>query len=814
MANDGPDAATESTEDAPGSVEVEDDVAVADAEPGPWFDAATALPIVVGATAILAVFSGQTPTENPIADLVLAAAFSGGVAWLASIVRAQDRRFLGVAALLALFFSGFQMPALAFALAAVVVAFVLADMVPRAPASIVHAAVGGLVVLAVLGLPNIRFVGSASVLAVVALAPIAFAAWQAMDASQRSSTIRIAAGVIGFAVVATVIAVVMALWARSTVERGIDLAEQGIDALEAGDQTGAVELLEASQRDFETAHSRLSNLAVWPSRVVPITAQHSRALESAASQGRNLAAAAAKTVTTADVEQIRGSNGAIDLGIVRSVAAELGNSNRVLRNAQAELRSVRSPWLLPLLDDRLASVEVELADVVADIDLANHATAVVPSILGGDGPRTYLVLFVQPAEAREYGGFVGAFGLLRADQGRLSLIESGSTDLLDGSDAEFADAAAFPEAYFQKLPFRFPQNVTAIGDLSTIAAATRELLPQWKDDPGLTIDGVMTVDPYAMAGFLELTGPVDVPVSDEPIDSSNVAEFLLRTQYLEFDEDERDLRQEGLNELAAAVFGSLLSIDIPGPERLGAIFGPLARSDRLAFTTFNEDENLFLRRILLDADMPIVSDEIDMIGWYQATGVAGKIDAYSTRDLSWDVVVDPSTGAANGRLTVDLRNDAPISAGEYVLGNIDRPGIDGESTLEVGTNFVVGSLITRAEVSRFESPEAETSAGDPTPMLTYQHRAIAIEVPTGEPQRIEADLSSTVAPGRYDVLIASQAMATVGRFSVTVTAAPGWRIIDDGIGGNGQVDDDGVWRHSGPLEHHEPISVVFEPTDS
>lgn len=809
---DGSDPDTHRSTDEP----VEDVEAVEmDAVP-PWRDPATVVPLVVAASAIAAAFSGQQPTGSALGDFVLPAAFGGAIAWLASAINARDTQWLGLAGLLALFFSGFQLPAVALAaLGVAAVAVIVMGSLDDGDRTIVQAVAGALIVHAALNLPSVRFVGTASLFAAITVLPVVVFGLRALPDDQRAMANRAMRWIAGFFVVATALAVGTALWARGPVETGISQAEGGIAALEAGNQPRAVELLESSQANFDTARSRLGSPLVWPSRLVPIAAQHSRALETAANEGRNLAAAAVKTVTTADVDQIRGSNGAIDLDIVQAVNLELSNANLALRRASNSIRSVRSPWLLPLLDDRLSSVEVELSDVLADIDLANNATAVVPQILGAQGPRTYLVLFVQPAEAREYGGFAGAFGLLQANQGKLTLLESGSVDTDTWSgDAEFAEPGSYPAAYFDKQPFNFPQNITGIADLATVARAAQELTPQWRDDPGFTIDGVLTVDPYALAGFLELTGPVTIASREEPLDASNVADYLMRDQYLEFSDEDLDARRDGLRELAAVAFSELLSIEIPGPERLGAIFGPLARSDRLAFYSFDEAENQFLRRVLLDADLPIVSDEIEMVAWHQATGVAGKLDAYTTRDITYEVTFDPETGASEGLLTVDIRNEAPADASRYVLGNIDRAGVDGEETLVTGTNLIVASLITRADVGDVDSPSGAVFAdGNVTGLLTYDHRPVGFEVPLGGAETLTVPMTNMLAPGDYRLLLAAQPLATIGDYTVIVRPSPGWRISPLGAESPGMIDADGAWTDTGAFTFHQAVTVAFERDD-
>jgi len=760
------------------------------------------VPMVALLGGVAATFSGNQPTGNSVADFILSFAFVAGLVWLGQFARPPA---LMISAALALFFSGLAMPAVILAVVAVVVTVTI-TVLRRFDAeswAIGAALSAALSALAVLYLPNVGFNLSASLLAAVAVAPVAFTGFVALPQGQRRYANRglLAVGIL--AALATVLTAIAALSARSLVESGISQAEDGVTAVEQGDQPQALVLLGDAQVDFEQARDRLSGPLTWLARWVPITAQHSRALETAASEGATLVDTAGRTVTQADVGRIRGQNGQLDLELVEAVNAELGLANRTLAASRESLRAVNSPWLLPLLGSRLTSVDDELAATALDIDLANHGTAVLPDMFGANGLRRYMLLFVQPAESREFGGFVGAYGLLEADQGRFVLTESGSvnTDLGSGP-ATFTDPGAFPESYVFSGPSLRPQNLTATANLSTIAAAIRELIPQWREDPDFDIDGVITIDPYALAGMIELTGPLQIAGRQEPITADNVVDFLLRDQYLEFNAEDRDERQDILRVLAGEAFTRLLAVEIPGPERLGEIFGPVARANRLSMVTFDQTENAFLDRIFMSAELPQVGTSVDMIGIFGQTGTASKLDGYASRSSSYDVVFDPATGEVEGELVITESNNAPADAGEYILGQSDVEGLDGD-LLEVGSNFVALGLYSRSDLVAVEV-STPSRVGEATPAYSYNRYPIFFEVPLGGSATVTAQLNSQVEPGRYDVLIPAQATAAVSEFSLTIRPTDSWRVSGPGVAA------DGTWSQTFSLDEPRAFSFTFE----
>lgn len=763
-----------------------------------------AVPMLALLAGVAATFSGTQPTGNVVADFVLSFAFAAGLVWLGQYAGPQA---LALSAALAVFFSGLTAPALVFGLVAVAAALAITvwRRFDEDSWSIGAAFVAAMAAQAALYLPNAGFNLSASVLAALLVAPLAVTGFRAMPAEQRKYATRGLLVALVLAAVGTVLTLVAALSARSQVERGIQLAEDGITAVEQGDQPQALVLLAAAQDDFDSAHDRLSGPMTWLSRWVPVAAQHSRALETAADQGAALVATASRTVTQADVDKIRGQNGQLDLGLVEAVNAELSLANRTLANARQSLRDVSSPWLLPLLSSRLESVDIELAATATDIDLANHGTAVLPNMFGANGSRRYMVLFVQPAESREYGGFVGAYGLLEADQGVFTLAESGSFDTDFGfGSASFTDPGMFPESFVSAGPNFNPQNLTATADLSTIAVALQDLAPQWREDPNFSIDGVITIDPYALAGILELTGPLQIAGREEPVTADNVVDFLLRDQYFEFDVFERDQRQDILRVLAGTAFSRLFQIEIPGPERLGQIFGPVARGNRLSMVTFDDQENAFLDRIFLSADLPQVGSAVDMVGIFGQTGTASKLDGYSSRAASYDVVFDPATGAMSSELVITESNDAPPDAGRYVLGYSDLEGPDG-GELAVGDNFVALGLYTRSNLDAVEVTTPFRSA-DPRPALSYDRHGIFFEVPLGGTATVQAELSAQLEPGRYDVFIPAQATAGASEFTLTIRPTESWRITGPGVA------PDGSWTDTFALDEAHAFSFTFERT--
>ena len=248
-----------------------------------------------------------------------------------------------------------------------------------------------------------------------------------------------------------------------------------------------------------------------------------------------------------------------------------------------------------------------------------------------------------------------------------------------------------------------------------------------------------------------------------------MVEFLLEDQYELFD----DLRQreEVLGTVAETAFTSLLSSEIPGPERLGAVLGPVARQDRLLFTTFDTAENEFLDRVFLRGALPELTEGEDWLSVVHDAAVNRKLDTWLSRSVDYQVAVDPETGEAGALLTVTLRNDAPATLGEYVAGEIGDHILDSGEPLAVGNNFARLSVYTGGGLRemRIDGEVADatsTSEYGLTRYLTF------VEVPLGGEAVVTFDLAIRLSPGDdYALTLASQPLVEPAQWRVSIARA-------------------------------------------
>ena len=176
------------------------------------------------------------------------------------------------------------------------------------------------------------------------------------------------------------------------------------------------------------------------------------------------------------------------------------------------------------------------------------------------------------------------------------------------------------------------------------------------------------MDPAALAGLLELTGPVTLPGRDVVLDAANVEQFLYVDQYVLIGGANPE-RSELLGDVARATFDALTSQSLPGISDLTETLGPLVSAGHLRLSVTQPDAEVFLDRVGLSGRWTVAPGG-DYLSVRSDDLLANKIDSFLHRDIDVSSRVDPGSGEVRSVVTVTLRNDAPAEGlPDYVIGN-------------------------------------------------------------------------------------------------------------------------------------------------
>jgi hypothetical protein len=296
---------------------------------------------------------------------------------------------------------------------------------------------------------------------------------------------------------------------------------------------------------------------------------------------------------------------------------------------------------------------------------AEMMAQLAPTMLGGDGPRRYLLIVDNDAESRATGGVIGGLGVLTASRGRLVLEQISGNDSLPGGDAQKRPAMAVPAAlrgrYGEFEPTTIWGNANLLPDYPTVS---RFYTAMYKAGTGVTVDGVITVDPTTLAYLVAATRPA-----------------LL--------DDGRNITADEF----VALVESQVYAQISEPAKRDAFFAGTGRAAYQAVVSGKGSSYAFLRalvraaaegRFLIASNHPaeeraLASLQVGgavprALGPYLAvvTQNAGatKLDYWMQRATAYRLTRRPD-GTADAVITVRLRNTAPPGLPAYVRSRSD-----------------------------------------------------------------------------------------------------------------------------------------------
>lgn len=645
--------------------------------------------LIGGASAIGGALATGAPTELAGVDVCYRALFAGGVT-VAAVHSSRAAWILcALWATIGALLTGVPWFAV---LAGASVVLVVPGNEARPLAGVATVSIS---VQVLLRLPDAGFATSTAVLTALATLPVLVSAFLRTPPplSRVVRRIGFATLVIGSLLLAGFVIGGTLAWLRAG--QAVDQSRMWLEIASEGDPRDGLHHLDQAAHSFDGAGRALTGWWAQPARLLPLVGRYVHAGERASIEGAELARAASDVARVADYDELRTENGRIDLEQLASVSesvdaamAQLGSSARVLED-------MPRTWLAPPVRDRLQAVTRTIDRAADSAELTDALLDVAPALLGGPTTRRYLVVFPSPAETRELGGFAGNWAELTAADGALDLTAAGRAADLNALSQDSAmrsvlDPEDYPYRYLQYEPWRNWQDLTGTPDFPTVAAAARELYPR---ATGRQIDGVLLVDPKALAALLGLIGPIELDGLEEPLTRENAAGFLLVEQYSRF--SDKSQRVDVLDEAARKTFEKLTKADLPGPSAIADALGDVVREGRLLFWTFEDEEQAVLTRLGLDGALPSTGqrpgtdplpESTDFLSVVTVNDNPNKIDPYLHRDVDYVVELDPKTGRTMATVKVELANRAPEGLGDYVVGN--------KHGLPPGTNRLLLSIYT------------------------------------------------------------------------------------------------------------------------
>ena len=203
------------------------------------------------------------------------------------------------------------------------------------------------------------------------------------------------------------------------------------------------------------------------------------------------------------------------------------------------------------------------------LDAYLTASARLPSILGWDEPRRYLVLTQNPAELRPTGGYAGSYGIVTFDKGRITERMFQDVFLLDVPwDYPFIKGPQ--ELHDYLLGEQQPWQLADANWAPDFPTSARDAIRLYANESGDTdIDGVLAITTYTIDELLKVTGPITLPEHDLTVASGETTLKLLQKIWAAAAGGSTN-RKAILGPFAERLFTTLLGLP---PDRWGGLLG-------------------------------------------------------------------------------------------------------------------------------------------------------------------------------------------------------------------------------------------------
>jgi hypothetical protein len=368
---------------------------------------------------------------------------------------------------------------------------------------------------------------------------------------------------------------------------------------------------------------------------------------------------------TLDPHQLRTAGAGIKLQPFADVAPGLKTAASASSQLLAQVRSLPSSGLIAPVARARTSLMSQLTGLVATTGTAATTAALVPSMLGADGPRTYFLAFQNNAEARGTGGLVGAFGIAVADHGTITVTRTGS----DAELTQYAKSVVSLGPEYDGLYAAFgAETDEREANLSpNFPDAAQIWRAMWQHQSHQTVDGVLALDPVAMAAILDATGPAVLP-DGSTVSGADVVQLTEQKAYDTFTVP--SVRKQYLQQVAHAMFARLVTGSGDAKtlvNELGASVG----SGHVQLWSAHPQEQALLATLPIAGALSRAPGPYAQLVVNNAAG--GKLDYYLGRRVAY--AAGPCTGATRtSTITVTLTNGAPTSGlSAYALSRADKP---------------------------------------------------------------------------------------------------------------------------------------------
>jgi len=463
------------------------------------------------------------------------------------------------------------------------------------------------------------------------------------------------------------------LRARTDLNQARVATEQLRSALVSGDTAGAQRALADVTSHADRAHGLTTGPVWWFAARLPYFGNTADAASRAATDvdqiARDVLPGLLDVGRVLNPSTLR-SGSQIDLAGISAAGPAVTRADARLTQARRSLAAIDLAWVASPVADGIRAVQQQVDHVQGQLDAAATATRLLPPMLGAAGPRNYLVVFQNNAEARGTGGLVGAFGVLQATAGHMTVVRLGSDVELQSATAPVVDLGPHYKDLFGSDPALWANtNLSAHFPFAAV-----QQLELWRRQFAQTLDGVIALDPVALGYLLTAAGPATLP-DGERLTGASVADLTMREVYSRYQQPSQvPERKAFLQIVAKAALASILGHNGRSRGELEALGRATTERRLLVYSAHPAEEEALAATPLagvVDAGPgPYAGLAID-----NASG--SKIDYYLDRRMAYALGACADAGSSRtSTITVTLHDGAPASGLPlYAAYRLDRGAV-------------------------------------------------------------------------------------------------------------------------------------------
>jgi len=438
------------------------------------------------------------------------------------------------------------------------------------------------------------------------------------------------------------------------------------------------------------------------------------------------------------------------------------HSLAVFKNSLITLQKMKAEGvLMPNINSKLSELEIILTPIENTLDS-------LPYLLGFEEKKTYLVLFQNNMELRSGGGFIGSYGILSIDNGRITDFKVNDVYDADGKLTTHIEPP-FAIRRFLGASHWFLRDSNFAIDFPTNAEKASMFL---KLETGQSVDGVIAVDTTFLKNILASVGPVEVPDYKETVNEKNF--YILTQTHVEKDFFPGSTQKKDFLRSLLAAMQLKISSNNFSYVNLSKAIGESIRDKHLFFAFADPaPQKLFtvnnLSASLIDLRERKLNQYLDFFAVIDANLGLNKSNYYLKRSIEQSVLITPS-GDIEETAVITYKNESTKDsafAGDYknyVRFVLPQGAFLNDIKIDNVTNKTVNA-ITDPEIftgKNFLAPkELEVEKGKEQEKNTF---GFLVTVPSGKSKKVAIS---------YTVEKAVNASASAFAYNLRVFKQPG-----------------------------------------